>query len=775
MALKDEEKPAADEQRSEAKTEEPATEPATAAHAEEEAAASVEDATDRAAEAPAAKPAAGERTARPAPQQPRGAPGWIVPAYVTGLVLLYMGERILEASPTWRMVAVSAGLAAVLVATAARFVPSFRSGGERRDIERLLAVLSVTGLAALAMYLATTDFGSKLVGLSEAAYETRERVEGVLGVGWVMLLLISVVPMLFAETALRPMRQAERPESRRVRAAAAAGLTLVLAACYGALFVFVAGSTPVKADYSYFKTSRPSDSTRNIGAGLKDPVQVLAFFPQVNEVKSEVERYLSDLTQGLPKLKVQFHDRLLAPKLARDLRVNQDGVLVLKKGDTVERLEIGAELENARKNLKTLDRDFQERLLKMVRSRRVAYLTVGHGELNDDSRSGQPGRSARLARTLLEKQNYQVKNLGLTQGLGREIPEDASIVFVLGPTDPFTPEELATLERYLKGGGKLLLALDPDGIPAGDLDLAAAGAEPGPTVPASAGKDEPSVTAAKSKSNGGGAEAPKATTPAGDEEKAEVPLSEGQQALHALARLAGVEFGHHILANEQQHLRRRFNDSDRTLLMTNRFSSHPTVSTLSRNTQRGAAVVLSGAGSLDRPKGTKAKIDFAVRSLPVTFADENRNYQADADEKRSVYNIAAAVSFPSEKGPQHKDEEKPDEPAAKDGSKKDAAKAAKPDDSEARAFVLADADAVSDAVLANVLGNQVLFAEAVRWLGGEESFSGEVNSEEDIKIEHTKQQDLVWFYGTIFGAPALVLGLGLAYGRWSRRPRGAKR
>src|SRR5690606_19437541 len=251
MALKDEEKPAADEQRSEAKTEEPATEPATAAHAEEEAAASVEDATDRAAEAPAAKPAAGERTARPAPQQPRGAPGWIVPAYVTGLVLLYMGERILEASPTWRMVAVSAGLAAVLVATAARFVPSFRSGGERRDIERLLAVLSVTGLAALAMYLATTDFGSKLVGLSEAAYETRERVEGVLGVGWVMLLLISVVPMLFAETALRPMRQAERPESRRVRAAAAAGLTLVLAACYGALFVFVAGSTPVKADYSY--------------------------------------------------------------------------------------------------------------------------------------------------------------------------------------------------------------------------------------------------------------------------------------------------------------------------------------------------------------------------------------------------------------------------------------------------------------------------------------------------------------------------------------------
>jgi hypothetical protein len=30
-----------------------------------------------------------------------------------------------------------------------------------------------------------------------------------------------------------------------------------------------------------------------------------------------------------------------------------------------------------------------------------------------------------------------------------------------------------------------------------------------------------------------------------------------------------------------------------------------------------------------------------------------------------------------------------------------------------------------------------------------------------VRIEHTKQKDVLWFYGTIFGAPALVLGLGL--------------
>jgi hypothetical protein len=50
-----------------------------------------------------------------------------------------------------------------------------------------------------------------------------------------------------------------------------------------------------------------------------------------------------------------------------------------------------------------------------------------------------------------------------------------------------------------------------------------------------------------------------------------------------------------------------------------------------------------------------------------------------------------------------------------------------------------------------------------------------VNTEEDIKIEHTQKKDLVWFYSTIFGAPALVLGLGLTFSRRSRRPRGGKK
>ena len=58
-------------------------------------------------------------------------------------------------------------------------------------------------------------------------------------------------------------------------------------------------------------------------------------------------------------------------------------------------------------------------------------------------------------------------------------------------------------------------------------------------------------------------------------------------------------------------------------------------------------------------------------------------------------------------------------------------------------------------------------ADGIRWLGGEEDFAGEVVSEEDVPIQHTQSENVAWFYAIIFGAPALVMGVGvfILYGR----------
>lgn len=703
---------------------------------------------------------------------------WLAPMFVVGLVLLYIGERIAGEGSTWRALLSGAGVALAVMSTALRFAPKNRIGV---GVERVLPLLSVLGLFAIALYFATTDWGQNAFGFARMETAPRERALGVLTVLWVALLAISVVPMLFAEAALYPMRQAAHPEQRRVHAAAASGLTLVLAAIYGALFVFAADGLDFKVDYSYFKTSEPSESTRNIAKSLKDPVRVIGFFPQVSEVRGEVERYLRDLARGNPKLQVELKDRLLAPKQARDLNVNKDGVLVLARGTTTERLEIGSTLEEAGPKLKTLDRNFQERLIKMVRSRRVAYLTVGHGEINDGSRGANAERSGMGVRKLLEQQNYQVKELGLAQGLGSAVPDDAGIVLVLGPSDPFAPEEIAALERYATAGGHLLLALDPDAAPAnpGTVQIDA------PPAPAAANKA--AVKPTVNKASATKPASPDAGVAVGDAGVAPAPEPEPpppapagsstRATLQALARIVGLEYSADILANDKQHLRRRYNDSDRTILVTNRFSSHASVSTLSRNSSR-AATVLLGAGSIEPVKGGTAKVDVTLRSLPGTFADSNNNYQAEPTEKTNVFSLAAAVSRPlgaGDKKTEPDSKEKPADTGKKDGDKAKAEAKTSTGPEEMRAFVIADADVFTDVALNNAMFNQLLFADAVRWLGGEESFAGAVNSEEDVKIEHTKQKDLVWFYATIFGAPALVLGLGLAYSRHARRPRGGKR
>ena len=98
-----------------------------------------------------------------------------------------------------------------------------------------------------------------------------------------------------------------------------------------------------------------------------------------------------------------------------------------------------------------------------------------------------------------------------------------------------------------------------------------------------------------------------------------------------------------------------------------------------------------------------------------------------------------------------------------------------------RALVFADVDLFADAFVQGAMGRAAvvlvsgtLLDDSVKWLGGEESIVGEVVSEDDKPIQHTKSEDAVWFTLMIIGAPIIVLTLGLV-GTWARRRRGSKK
>ena len=88
---------------------------------------------------------------------------------------------------------------------------------------------------------------------------------------------------------------------------------------------------------------------------------------------------------------------------------------------------------------------------------------------------------------------------------------------------------------------------------------------------------------------------------------------------------------------------------------------------------------------------------------------------------------------------------------------------------ELRAVVVGDVGVLADPLLQASVGNAEFGRDTVRWLIGDEDIAGKVNSEEDVKIQHTRDEDLFWFWGTIVGVPLLVLGLGLISVRLRRK------
>jgi len=99
-------------------------------------------------------------------------------------------------------------------------------------------------------------------------------------------------------------------------------------------------------------------------------------------------------------------------------------------------------------------------LLGVVRGRRQRLLlTVGHGERVPGGDEHGLGRFVQA----LDAENYAVEPGSLADG---SVPPDTDVVVVAGPQVDFTPPELAALAGFLRGGGGVVLLLDPGALPA---------------------------------------------------------------------------------------------------------------------------------------------------------------------------------------------------------------------------------------------------------------------------------------------------------------------
>lgn len=447
---------------------------------------------------------------------------------------------------------------------------------------------------------------------------------------------------------------------------------------------YIAQDTNQRWDLGYFKTATPGDSSMGLVQNLAEPVTAYLFFQLGMDVTEEVRSYFDQLPTN--NLEIRYVDKDLEPTLAKELSVQQNGIIVLAKGAadnrSMQRIQIGKTLSSAKRNLKKLDEEFREALLKLTQSSNTLYFTGGHGEFywkveEEDDESRKIG----MLKRGLSTSNFAIKELSIANGLANEIPEDASAVVILAPQTEFSEAEVQTIVNYWNQGKSLFIALEPDGA-----DLS------------------PLLTQLNLQLD---------TT----------PLTHSSIYMPTEARALPI------------HKRN---------IITNKFSTHSAVTTLSRY-NKVMQLVFANSGSLT-PLSDDIKVTTIIKSLESTWKDANDNYLQEENEADGLWSIAVAVEKTIE-------------------STSDTAKA----------VVFADASWLTDNYLGKSLkvGQQAIQPHAITlsdtlfWLTDQKEASGTVNNENDVKIQHSKGEQGWIFLATSTMVPLLLFVIG----RWRIRRR----
>jgi hypothetical protein len=574
---------------------------------------------------------------------------------------------------------------------------AFSEGSQIRDAILYTAMFLLAGgvgLRAWAFAQATGDArraeGMLLAGYAEIALafglwtwaamggvEPDSRAEVIVSIAWPAILVVAFIAVLFMELAYAFMPLDEAIELRRIRNAGYSGMSLALSMVFLFAINYVATQRDVRRDLSYFKTARPSEDTLQLTKRLGEPMRIVLFYPRVNEVLEQVRPFFAEVREASRgKVRVEVRDHALAPQLTSRHRIRDNGFVLLLRGEGEsqqgESFEVGRDLEGARSRLRTLDGRFQQSFNKLTRPARSLHSTAGHGERTMSGREGTSREEmTRGVDEILRRFNIEPRSLGVAQGLAREIPSDARAVAVVGPREPFLPEEAQALLRYVRNGGRLMVMIDPD------VD----------------------------------------------------------HGLNPLLEGLGIELLPGVLASERDFIARTRSEADRANVFSNAYSSHPTVTSATRNQDDVATVFVRGGGIRRRTGADPTpapRLVFPLRARGEFWRDLDGDLTRDANEpiERDLEMIAAAT-FPAAGGRE-----------------------------EGRAVVIADGDFVTDQVIRNA-GNVLVYVDALRWLIGEEQIAGNISSEEDIEIQHTRDEDKLWFYATTFAVPIPLIGVAI--------------
>jgi ABC-type uncharacterized transport system involved in gliding motility auxiliary subunit len=235
-----------------------------------------------------------------------------------------------------------------------------------------------------------------------------------------------------------------------------------------------------RADWTSTQIYSLSEKTENILSGLEDEIRVVVFMTPQTSMYDQVEELLERYKAASGKITVEHIDPEREPlkttQLAEQFGVQVADTVVFIYGDRTKYVTSDQMAEMDYSGMQygqgpTMrafkgEEQFTSAILSLV-SPDVpkVYFVTGHGEAATAA-VGASDRGLRILEEALKRENMETADTTLLSG---EVPEDADVLAIVGPTRAFTEAEIDAIGAYLDGGGRLLVALDPLIEPAGTM------------------------------------------------------------------------------------------------------------------------------------------------------------------------------------------------------------------------------------------------------------------------------------------------------------------
>ena len=183
--------------------------------------------------------------------------------------------------------------------------------------------------------------------------------------------------------------------------------------------------------------------------------------------RGKVEGKLAEFRNRTGKFSYEFKDPEVYPDLARNYGITQyESIVVMgTESGLTDTIRVTDEVYSQ------LEQDLYTGILVATgREQRTVYFLAGHGEHSPNISAAE---GYELVRQGLEQDNYQVRTLRWDLAdQDVDVPDDAALVVIAGPTAELPEAHAKALNRYLEGsnpdgtarreGGRMIFLTEPD-------------------------------------------------------------------------------------------------------------------------------------------------------------------------------------------------------------------------------------------------------------------------------------------------------------------------